>query len=146
MRGRIPASPVSVSGAALSSMIDIIFQLIIFFVVTASFDAAQLDTKVELPTVSSGAAVKTLPPERLIVNVYADGSVKCGYQSIASVDAEAELAGVFARSGRKDGSVLVVNGDGAARHAMIAPVLRAAAAAGFSEVKINATVAEGETP
>ena len=47
-----------VSSASLSSMIDIIFLLIIFFVITASFDREQIDTKITLPQVNSGIAIK----------------------------------------------------------------------------------------
>ena len=49
----------------MTPMIDVTFQLIIFFVVTASFDREQIDAEVALPTVNS-AAVKSLPQQRLI--------------------------------------------------------------------------------
>ena len=44
MRYQFPAQNLNVSAGSLSSMIDIIFLLIIFFVVTASIDREQLQS------------------------------------------------------------------------------------------------------
>lgn len=139
MRYRFPASGSGVSAGSLSSMIDIVFLLIIFFVVTASFDREQIDTEVKLPTVDA-AAVKSLPPQRLMVSVLADGSVRAGFRSWNADEVEGKLGGALEtlRNGRD--AVLVVSGDRETPHKYIATVLEAAARAGFSHVRINAEV------
>ena len=75
-------------------MIDIIFLLIIFFVVTASFDREQIDSKVSLPAVDS-AAVKALPEKRLMINVLPDGSVRAGFHHLAAGEVAEKLGDVI---------------------------------------------------
>ena len=90
MRYNLPQQDVSTSAGSLSSMIDIIFLLIIFFVVTASFDNEQIDSKIDLPTVDS-AAVKSLPEQRIMLNVRENGSVKIGFTELLPEEVSTKL-------------------------------------------------------
>ena len=139
MHYSLPQNSSNMSAGSLSSMIDIVFLLIIFFVVTASFDREQIDAEVSLPTVSS-AAVKSLPPERLMLNVLADGSVKVGFHHVPASDVADRLGGIMQsmKAGRK--TVLIVNGDRDTPHKFISAVMNAAAKAGYEQVRINAEV------
>lgn len=144
MRYRLPDDGPNLSAGSLSSMIDIIFLLIIFFVVTASFDREQLDADVELPTVDS-AALKSMPPERIMVNILADGSVKVGFHQLTSGEVAAKLGPVMKtmKAGRE--TILILNGDRETPHKYISAVMNAAARAGYSQVRLNAEVrAEGQ--
>jgi biopolymer transport protein ExbD len=138
MRYRFPAANSNMSAGSLSSMIDIVFLLIIFFVVTASFDREQIDAEVALPTVDS-AAVKSLPPQRLMLNVLADGSVKFGFHHLPADEVDSRL-GDLMRSQSGAEAVLIVSGDRETPHKHISAVMNAAAQAGFSQVRINAEV------
>ena len=120
-------------------MIDIIFLLIIFFVVTASFDREQIDSKVSLPAVDY-AAIKTLPEKRLMINVLPDGSVRTGFQHLAAGEVAEKLGNVLRSIKANPQTVLIVNGDRDTPHKYISVVLNAAAKAGYGQVRINAEV------
>jgi len=144
MRYQLPGNQANMSVGSLSSMIDIVFLLIIFFVVTASFDQEQIDSKVTLPVVNS-AAIKSLPPERLMLNVLADGSIKLGFHHIPAPEVAEKLGGIMSALKASNDTVLIVNGDRDTRYKYISTVMNAAAKAGYSQVRINAEV-KPETP
>lgn len=139
MRYKLPTQSQNISAGSLSSMIDIVFLLIIFFVVTASFDREQIDAEVTLPAVDA-AAVKSLPPQRLMANVLADGSVKIGFHHIPAEKLTEQLGGVMKSLLSDKDTVLIVSGDRDAKHRHISAVMNIAAQAGFSQVRINAEV------
>jgi biopolymer transport protein ExbD len=139
MRYRLPPQKNGVSAASLSSMIDIIFLLIIFFVVTASFDREQIDSKVKLPDVDS-AAIKMLPPERLMINVLPDGAVILGFHQVKASEVARKLGGIMQSLKADKKTVLIINGDRNTPHKYISAVMNAAAQAGYSQVRINAEV------
>jgi len=139
MRYQFPENSSNISAGSLSSMIDIVFLLIIFFVVTASFDREQIDSKVTLPTVNS-AAIKSLPQERLMLNVLSDGSVKLGFYHIAASEIPEKLGGIMRSLKADRKTVLIVNGDRDTPHKYISAVMNSAAKAGYNQVRINAEV------
>jgi len=139
MRYQLPADHIGTSAGSLSSMIDIVFLLIIFFVVTASFDREQLDSQVALPEVDS-AAIKTLPPQRLMINVLKDGMVKVGFHQIAAAEVPEKLGNAMRGQKADRKTVIIVNGDRDTPHKYISAVMNAAALAGYGQVRINAMV------
>src|SRR6476660_5860989 len=58
----------------LTSMIDVLFLLIIFFMVGTKFIESERQIDLKLPQVKSGAALSAAP-EKKIINVYADGTI-----------------------------------------------------------------------
>ncbi|MBN2643062.1 MAG: biopolymer transporter ExbD [Victivallales bacterium] len=139
MRYQFPTSISNISVGSLSSMIDIIFLLIIFFVVTASFDREQIDSAVNLPTIDS-VAIKTLPSERIMVNVLSDGSVRIGFLQISADEISSKVASAMRSQNINSNTVLIINGDRDAPHKFISAVMNAAAEAGYSQVRINTEV------
>ena len=132
-----------VSSASLSSMIDIIFLLIIFFVITASFDREQIDTKITLPQVNSGVAIKSMPSEKLMINVSADGNVKVGFHSLNIRDVPKKLESLLQSITKGNQNVsIIINGDRKTKHRYISTVLDAIAQAGYAKVQISALIAE----
>ena len=120
-------------------MIDIVFLLIIFFVVTASFDQEQIDYAVTLPAVDR-AAIKSLPEKRLMINVLADGAVKVGFHHIEAASVATELDKVLKSLKTDPQVVLIINGDRNTPHKYISAVMNSAAKAGYHQVRINAEV------
>ncbi len=139
MRYRLPEQSNQLAMASLSSMIDIIFLLIIFFVVTASFDREQIDTAVSLPLVGSNA-IKSLPPERVMINILADGSVKTGFLALSATEVADRLPGILKHEGGNTQSVIIINADKDMPHKHLAAVMNAIAKAGYSQVRINAEI------
>lgn len=127
-------------------MIDIIFLLIIFFVVTASFDNAQLDEAVLLPHLNGQTPIKSLPPERLIINVRRDGELKIGFVSIASEQIEQKLPALLKQSIHSNDTKIILNGDARTKHKYIAQVMQAVATLGYSSLEINAAIGDQNSP
>lgn len=114
-----------------SPLIDILFILIIFFLVTASFSQEERDISVNLPetdtTLSSAARV-------LVVNVREDGSTYLGDKLITLQSLEAAL--LEAVRTNPDQKVLI-RGDREALHGHVAGALAIAKRAGIREANIG---------
>jgi biopolymer transport protein ExbD len=125
---------------SLASMIDIIFLLIIFFVVTASFDNAQMDQEVMLPQISGHTPIKSLPPDRLIINVRQNGEVRVGFISIPSDKLQVQLKHVLRKHIASRKTTIIINGDGRTKHKYIAEVMNILGGLGYSNVQMNAAI------
>lgn len=78
----------------LTPMIDIVFLLIIFFMVGSKFSDLQeseRDISLKVPQVTNAQAL-TSPPGKRIINVYQDGSVTMDSQPVTMQELEAQLA------------------------------------------------------
>lgn len=104
----------------ITPLIDMMFMLIIFFVLTSSFINGKLN--VELPT---GKAVSANAEAAVTVSVLADGSVQWNGRTV-SMERLAELARA---SQPRD---MLVAGDKAANYGMVARVLALLKAEGIS--------------
>ena len=58
----------------MTPLIDVVFLLLIFFLVATNFTRKEIDNKVDLPNVEGGVTKKKLP-QVLILNIRADGTV-----------------------------------------------------------------------
>ncbi len=63
------------TGVPVSSMIDIVFLLIIFFVVTIDLDRDVQDLEIVLPKVKSGEVLKIKKAENLTINLRKNGEI-----------------------------------------------------------------------
>ena len=81
----------------LTPLIDIVFLLLIFFMVTASFKEDERDLKVVLPGAENADPIKDLP-ELILVSVRKDGAFLVGS---AQLDAE-ELRTLLERAKEKN--------------------------------------------
>jgi biopolymer transport protein ExbD len=74
----------------LTPMIDIVFLLIIFFMVGAQFTEQERDMNITLPTVSDVEPL-TSRPDPVVVNVRSDGAIVVRGEVVTAADLEAEL-------------------------------------------------------
>ena len=121
----------------MTPMIDVIFQLIIFFMVGSSFARMEKKLGLDVPTVSNQAALSDAPAKK-IVNVYRDGKVTLDSQSVTLNELTKRLAD--ARSQYRDLGV-VVRGDGAIELQRTVEVLQAVKQSGVAEMAIAVRVA-----
>lgn len=68
--------------APVSSMIDIVFLLIIFFVVTIDIERDAADQEIKLPFIQGGKPLRIKRKEQLTVNVRKDGTLTLNGQII----------------------------------------------------------------
>jgi len=114
-------------------MIDIMFNLIIFFLVGTEFASLERNIALKVPEVVDKGAL-TQPPERRVVNVYRDGVVTLDESPVTLSELTDRLAS--ARTQYSDLGVLV-RGDGQGQFQRVAEVLNACKQAGIQELGIS---------
>jgi biopolymer transport protein ExbD len=121
----------------LTPMVDILFQLIIFFMVGAKF--TELDKKIDLsvPTVASSANLPDAP-QRRVINVYRDGRIELDTQAVSLDQLQSELS---TWRGRSQTQSVIVRGDAEGPLQNVASVLTACRDAGISDMGISVRVA-----
>lgn len=122
----------------LTAMIDILFLLIIFFMVSTQFTEFERSLGLEVPHVADGAALTEIPESR-IVNVFRDGHVTLDAETVSLDELTSQLQ--RARSQYADLRV-VVRGDGAGAFQRVAEVLNACKAAGIGQLAISVKMAD----
>ncbi|MEZ6090500.1 MAG: biopolymer transporter ExbD [Pirellulaceae bacterium] len=116
----------------LTPMIDVVFLLVIFFMVGTKFTEEEGNIKVNVPGVGSLQSM-TRGPDRRVIDVLADGSIMLDKNPIAIADLQQTLAG--AAADYADTSV-IVRGDGQGNFQTVAAVLQAVRQAGITDMGI----------
>ena len=119
----------------LTPMIDIVFLLIIFFMVSTKFselNEAERDIAISVPSVSNAQAL-TAAPRKRVINVFSDGSVALDRQPVALEQLQQEL--VAARKQYPQLGV-VVRGDAETRYQSVASVIAVCRQAEISDLNI----------
>ena len=120
----------------LTSMLDVLFLLIIFFMAGTKFAEMERKIALRVPQVSDHGAL-TAAPEKRIVNIYQDGQITLDRQTVTLDELRARLSA--ARGQYKDLGVLV-RGDAAGAFQNVAQVLNACKQAGINELAISVRV------
>lgn len=121
----------------LTPMVDVIFQLLIFFMVSAKFSEMDKKVDVRVPQVSNSQSLPTAPT-RYVVQVQRDGSLTFNNQPTTLDNLTDELRA--ARKTKTDLNVIVRgDADGPLQH--VASVLTACRAAGVADVGISVRAA-----
>ena len=81
----------------MTAMVDVMFQLIIFFMVGTSFTQAEHSIQLRMPTVNEHARPATAPPDKKVVTVYQDGKVLLDGKTVSLEQLTAQLAAARAR-------------------------------------------------
>lgn len=122
----------------LTSMIDVVFLLIIFFMVGTRFGAVESKLNVKVPQVNA-AGKSTSAPSKLTVNVLSDGRVLLDEKPVTLDELRRELIAVKRRS--RDASVVVRgDADGAFQH--VAGVLATCREVGIADLGISVKLAQ----
>jgi len=121
----------------LTPMIDIVFLLIIFFMVGTKFVEMERKISVKVPAVQD-ARTLTPAPEKRVINVYRDGQISLDRRPVTLEQLTAELA-----AGRQEYADLgvIVRGDAEGAFQNVASVLNACRRAGIAEMGISVRMA-----
>ena len=109
----------------LTPMIDVVFNLLIFFMVGTRFADLERQFDVQLPQVSAAQPLSN-PPDEIVVNVYADGRLLVSREELSRAELQDRLT--TARERYAEQAVLI-RGDGGASFQQIADVLEVCHAA-----------------
>ena len=121
----------------LTSMIDVLFLLIIFFMVATKFDEMERSIEVAVPEVAQ--AGEASPPARpLVVSVLEDGRVELDGTAVTLEELTARLS--VARTPLTEPSV-VIRGDSKCPFQHVATALAACQQAGISDLGITVRIA-----
>lgn len=116
----------------LTPMIDIVFLLVIFFMVGTKFSDAERQFEVKLPTVSDALPLSELP-DKIIVSVTQSGELYLGEKSITLKELEQELA--VAHKRYQDQAV-VVRGDAQGAYQNIMNILAVCHRVGITNLSL----------
>jgi biopolymer transport protein ExbD len=76
----------------MTPMIDVVFQLIIFFLVTSHFAKQEAHLPLPLPAADSSEAAKSDEAPRLVINVTADGMLLFAGRSLTAEELQQQLS------------------------------------------------------
>jgi biopolymer transport protein ExbD len=125
-RGRIDV------GINMTPMIDVVFQLIIFFLVSSHL--ARQESRLPLPLPRAASGVKTVDDERprVTVNVLADGQILLSGRSVGPQQLLGRLEREVSRVGRE--LEIRIRADRDVPYRFVGPIMVAAARAGVWKV------------
>jgi biopolymer transport protein ExbD len=127
----------------MTPMIDVVFQLIIFFVVTVDLQTKAVDTKIRLAMSPNGPVEEQKDPRTVVVDVDADGDISIMRTRISKGQLVAILNKARNESGQS--TPVVIRGDYEATHEAVKKVMDACGEAHLWKIRF-AALKEKATP
>ena len=127
----------------LTSLIDVVFLLLLFFMVSATFEKVGR-LQVELPRAEPNAEQEQ-PPDRVTVTVDVDGQFFVNDQELVNTDIETVKRALIGIAGERRDLPVVISADGRAPHQAVVTVMDAASQVGLVRVSF-AVKRTGATP
>ncbi|MBX7166506.1 MAG: biopolymer transporter ExbD [Pirellulales bacterium] len=121
----------------LTSLIDVVFLLIIFFMVGTRFSEMEHNIDVQVPRVADGGAL-TDAPARRVINIARDGQITLDGRVVSLGDLSQALAAT--RQTHQEVGV-IIRGDGQGEFQHVAEVMNACKQAGIAELGISVRIA-----
>jgi len=126
----------------LMPLIDMVFLLLIFFLVATTFHQEELDIKAQLPGASRSIKPMSAPPPQFIVNILHDGTITVSGNTMTRKKV-AEMLTQIARD--EPNRNVLVRADKRSIHAHFAWVVAQARQRGIAEVNIGYIVEDPKT-
>jgi biopolymer transport protein ExbD len=119
----------------LTSLIDVVFLLLIFFMVSTTFDRIG-HLKLELPKGDS-AAQEERKPDRITVAVDAEGHYYVNDEELINTDIATLKRALGQLAGGRDDVPVVIAADGRAQHQAVVTVMDAASQLGLTRLAFS---------
>jgi biopolymer transport protein ExbD len=119
----------------ITSLIDVLFLLLIFFMVTSTF-LEQPGMKLELPSAQSS---ETAQVEKLVLYIGAGGEIRFNDAAVTLDDLEAVMADAVPMA---EGKTLVLRADRRVQHGTVVTVMDIAKRVGMKKLVVGTTVEE----
>lgn len=129
-------------GVNMTPMIDVVFQLIIFFVCTVELERQAIDESIRLSMAPHGPAVEQKDPREVIVEVDAKGRISVARQHMSEAFLRNLLRNVVSSHGQT--TPVLIRAAGGAKHEDVRKVMDAAAYAGLWKVSFAAVKEVGK--
>ena len=125
----------------LTAMIDVVFQLIIFFVCTVNMQEKAIDDSITLAMAPHGTAVVKKDPREINIDVDNSGRISIARERLS----EARLTQILKKVAGEYGIdvPVIIRGDSKALHESVKGAMDACATAGFWKIKMGALKEKG---
>ena len=120
----------------MTPMIDVVFQLIIFFVVTAAMQNKAMETNVRMAMAPNGPVEQIKDPRTVVVDVIENGNIQIMKTRISEGQLLTILNNARKRSGQS--TPVVIRGDMATKHEAIKRVMDICGKAGLWKIRFAA--------
>ena len=128
----------------LTAMIDVVFQLIIFFVCAISMQNNAIDDSITLTLAPNGLPVKEKNPREVTIDVHQDGRLSVGGQTYSvSLLRDILKATVANNGGNPDAVPIILRGDQAVLHEKVQGALDVCSEAGIVKIRFAALKEKG---
>jgi biopolymer transport protein ExbD len=120
----------------LASLIDVVFILLLFFVVTTTF-TRETQLRVELPEAVSGSPAEDQQTKQLDIAISADGVFSVNNQVLPKSDLASLIEALQKESAGDTSLPLSISADGKAQHQAVIIAMDAAGKLGFSHLRMT---------
>jgi biopolymer transport protein ExbD len=123
--------------APMTPMIDVVFQLLIYFLVTFSTPDVLAHLDISRPAPDKSQTEQRTPPKMIRVNIFAEGGLENGYSLNGRTLSRTELASILERlSGFSKNQTVLITCAGGSEHAKLVGVLDVCAASGLNKLSV----------
>ena len=129
----------------LASLIDVVFVLLLFFVVTTTF-TRQTQLRVELPEAASAEQPSADQDKLVEVTISADGVYSVNNHLLPKSDLATLTEAIERESGGDNKLPLAISADGKTPHQAVITAMDAAGKLGFSHLRMTTVEAAQGTP
>lgn len=120
----------------LASLIDVVFILLLFFVVTTTF-TRETQLKVDLPEAASGTPPEQTELKQLEVLITVDGSYSLNGKQLLKSNLDGLMAALQKESEGDNSLPLTISADGQTPHQAVITAMDAAGKLGFAHLRIT---------
>jgi biopolymer transport protein ExbD len=125
----------------LASLIDVVFILLLFFVVTTTF-TRETQLKVDLPEAASGTPPEQAEAKQMEVLIAADGSYSLNGRQLLKSDLNGLIAALQKESEGDNSLPLTISADAKTPHQAVITAMDAAGKLGFAHLRITTVEAQ----
>lgn len=129
----------------LASLIDVVFILLLFFVVTTTF-TRETQLRVELPEAVSGTPAPESELKQLEITISAEGVYSLNNNLLPKSDLATLIDALQKESGGDTRLPLSISADGKTPHQAVVTAMDAAGKLGFSQLRMTTVEAAQGTP
>lgn len=128
---------------SLTSLIDVVFILLLFFVVTTTF-TRETQLKVDLPEAVTGEPVEQTENKQLEVLIAVDGTFSVNGKELLKSDLTSLMSAMQKESDGDTSLPLNISADAKTEHQAVVTAMDAAGKLGFSHLRITTVEAQSE--
>ena len=128
----LKTGPLEEPGIDLTSMLDVVMLLIIFFMIGTRFSEEERQTDIQVPTAADASAL-TGAPDEIVVNVGESGQVTVKGEPLTT---ESLIVMLRTAQAGFPGQAVIIRGDGRCRYQLIMDAFSACKDAGIRNISV----------